>query len=242
MVIVRSPDHVTPADLTTRARIRQAAIVRFGQEGFGVGLRAIAADAGVSPALIVRHYGSKAGLREACDESVLRLVRDSKTTTVGAGSPTAVLDQLARIEEYGPALLYVVASLNAGGPLARELVEHMVADALEYLEAGVANGVIRPSRDPEARARFLTRTGLGALLLQLRLEADDDHLDVATVMQAVERATLLPGLELYTYGLFTDTGILDTVLAAQQAADHGTGAPAGHAPRDVDPDPPTGGA
>jgi AcrR family transcriptional regulator len=56
-------------------RLRDAAIARFGRDGFAVGLRAIAAHAGVTAALIVHHFGSKEGLRRACDEHVLAVVR-----------------------------------------------------------------------------------------------------------------------------------------------------------------------
>jgi AcrR family transcriptional regulator len=38
---------VAEADVTARARIRDAAVRRFGAEGFGVPVRAIAAEAGV---------------------------------------------------------------------------------------------------------------------------------------------------------------------------------------------------
>ena len=57
-------------DLTATARIRDAAIEQFGQHGFGVGLRAIAKAAGVSAALVIHHFGSKDGLRKACDDYV----------------------------------------------------------------------------------------------------------------------------------------------------------------------------
>ncbi|WP_329603806.1 helix-turn-helix domain-containing protein, partial [Nocardia seriolae] len=46
-------------DLTTRARIRDAAITVFGEQGFGVGVRAIAAAAGVSPGLVNHHFGDR---------------------------------------------------------------------------------------------------------------------------------------------------------------------------------------
>ncbi|RFZ34875.1 HTH-type transcriptional regulator BetI [Mycobacterium marinum] len=48
------------ADLTAKARIRNAAVARFARDGFQkVNLRAIATSAGVSEALIFHHFGSK---------------------------------------------------------------------------------------------------------------------------------------------------------------------------------------
>ena len=65
------------ADLTSQARIRDAALVRFGADGFaGTSVRSIAADAGVSPALVLHHFGSKEGLRTACDEHVVGFFED----------------------------------------------------------------------------------------------------------------------------------------------------------------------
>ncbi len=64
-------------DLTTRARIRDAAVLRFGREGFGASVRTVAADAGVSPGLVIHHFGSKDGLRAACDEYVLRAAAEA---------------------------------------------------------------------------------------------------------------------------------------------------------------------
>ncbi len=62
-------------DLTARARIRDSAIVYFGRHGFRTAtVRAIAADADVSPALVIHHFGSKDGLREACDAYVTDLM------------------------------------------------------------------------------------------------------------------------------------------------------------------------
>ena len=79
---VRSDD-----DLTARARIRDAAVVRFGRDGFGVGVRAIAADAGVSAALVIHHFGSKDGLRAECDEHVLETVKREKSDAMGDQTP-----------------------------------------------------------------------------------------------------------------------------------------------------------
>jgi AcrR family transcriptional regulator len=60
------------SDLTARARIRDAAIRRFGSDGFGASVRAIAADAAVSPGLVMHHFGSKEGLVEAVYKEAVR--------------------------------------------------------------------------------------------------------------------------------------------------------------------------
>ncbi|MFI6438408.1 TetR/AcrR family transcriptional regulator [Streptomyces sp. NPDC050759] len=64
----------TPAksDLTGRARLRETALELFAERGFeATSTRAVAAAAGLSPALVTRHFGSKEGLRAAVDEYVL---------------------------------------------------------------------------------------------------------------------------------------------------------------------------
>ncbi|KAJ8145198.1 hypothetical protein OY671_001698 [Metschnikowia pulcherrima] len=144
-------------DLTTRARIRDAAISRFARDGFGAPSRTIAADAGVSAALVVHHFGSKDGSRRACDAYVFDAVRAAKTDAISpqdpAAGPMASFTQLAGIEDYAPVFEYTSRSLQAGGDLARSFVEHLTQVTLEYMEDGVAAGVIRPSRDEPARAR-----------------------------------------------------------------------------------------
>jgi TetR/AcrR family transcriptional regulator, regulator of cefoperazone and chloramphenicol sensitivity len=59
-------------DLTARARIRDAALRQFAEQGFERStIRGIAATAGVSPGLVRHHFGSKEALRDAVDEHVL---------------------------------------------------------------------------------------------------------------------------------------------------------------------------
>ncbi|WP_083751453.1 TetR/AcrR family transcriptional regulator [Saccharothrix sp. ALI-22-I] len=73
------------SDLTARVRIRDAALAGFGAEGVaGTSVRAVAADAGVSAALVLHHFGSKEGLRQACDEYVLEGIRSDGDADVAA--------------------------------------------------------------------------------------------------------------------------------------------------------------
>jgi AcrR family transcriptional regulator len=208
----------TPDDLTTRARIRDAAVERFGRDGFGTSLRAVATDAGVSPGLVIHHFTSKDGLRAACDEHVLRVVREAKRKSIVVDGPGDVVAQLAAIEGYAAIAAYLVQAMLAGGDLATTMLEHSVADAEAYLAEGVAAGRLRPSRDPAGRARFLAYAGLGGFLLYVRQHAPPDG-DLRPVLAAWASEMSVPALELYTQGLLTDSSLLDAVVASTRPPD-----------------------
>jgi AcrR family transcriptional regulator len=200
------------AGQSTVERIRNAAILRYGRDGFAVGLRAVAADAGVTAGLVVHHFGSKDGLRRACDEHVLGVIRSEKLKAT-TGGPASAIAQLAEVEEYAPMALYSLRSLQAGGELATEFMEQMSRDAEEYLKAGVESGLIRPSRDPAARARYLVMQAMGSLLLWISLhpgfrEVDDFRKELRQVSDQIT----LPALELFSEGLFVDRKMLDEYL------------------------------
>src|SRR5665647_3844195 len=105
-----------PEDLTARARIRDAAVGRFGRDGFGASIRTIAADADVSPGLVMHHFGSKDALRAECDAYVRETIRIVKTESMTSTRPSDTIAQLATVSEYAPLLAYIVQSLAAGGP------------------------------------------------------------------------------------------------------------------------------
>jgi TetR/AcrR family transcriptional regulator, regulator of cefoperazone and chloramphenicol sensitivity len=204
-------DHQRPDDLNTRARIRDAAVRRFGSDGFGTPIRAIAAEAGVSPGLVIHHFGTKEALRSACDAHVLRVIREAKTETLVKAAPGDFLAQFATVEDYAPMAGYLVQALMAGGELAGALLDQAIADAEGYLEDGVAAGRVRPSRDPAARARFLAYMGAGALLLYVRRHPGSG--DVGQTLRDYTAAIALPALELYTEGLLADRSLLDAYLS-----------------------------
>ncbi|MEU7765125.1 TetR family transcriptional regulator [Nocardia sp. NPDC049190] len=199
-------------DLTTAARIRDAAIEVFGEHGFQVGVRAIAAAAGVSPGLVNHHFGSKDGLRAACDDRVLYVIRDEKIKATTAPSVAkGMLNALAEIESFGPLVAYMVRSLQAGGPLAESLFDHMVSDAEEYLQLAVEAGTAKPSRDPAARARYLTLLNVGATLLYMQMRQQrGGKIDYRKAIRELSDEITPPALEFYTQGLLSDSTILDT--------------------------------
>ena len=201
------------ADLTAAARIRDAAIEQFGEHGFGVGLRAIAEAAGVSAALVIHHFGSKDGLRKACDDYIAETIRGSKSEALQSNDPATWFAQMAEIEEYAPLMAYLVRSMQTGGELANMLWRRMIDNAEEYMEEGVRAGTIKPSRDPQARARYLAITGGGGFLLYIQMH--ETPTDLRAVLRDYSRDMVLPALEVYTEGLLTDRTMYDAFLAAE---------------------------
>ena len=205
-------------DLTTRSRIRDAAVARFGRDGFRVGLRAIAADVGVSPALVIHHFGSKDALRAECDAHVLRVIRETKAEAITQWSPGQILGSMEHAEEYAPLVGYVVRCLLDGGELGAAFVDSMIEDAAAYLEDAVRTGDVRPSADPLGRARYLIATTVGMLLIaQLEADAGRGVSPTADPRRAIEemwRTVLLPSLEIMTHGVLTSSDLLDEVRAS----------------------------
>jgi AcrR family transcriptional regulator len=206
---------VRSTDLTAAARIRDAAIEQFGQHGFDTGLRTIADAAGVSAALVIHHFGSKDGLREACDQYVGDLIRESKSEALQSMSPTTWFAELAGIESYAPVMAYLMRSLQSGGELGRTLMRRMIDNAEGYIEEAVRAGTIKPSRDPKARAKFLAMTGGGGFLLYLQMH--DNPTDMAAVLHDYGEEMMLPALELYTHGLMADASMFDAFVTAKEA-------------------------
>ncbi|ETW22043.1 TetR/AcrR family transcriptional regulator [Mycobacterium gastri] len=198
-------------DLTAAARIRDAAIEQFGQHGFGVGLRSIAEAAGVSAALVIHHFGSKEGLRKACDDYVAEEIRSEKSAAMQSNDPATWLGQLAQVESYAPLMAYLMRSMQSGGELAMTLWQKMIDNAEDYLEDGVRAGTVKPSRDPPARAKYLAITGGGGFLLYLQMHATPT--DLRAVLRDYTRDMVLPALELYTAGLLADRSMYEAFLA-----------------------------
>ncbi|MDT5349743.1 MAG: hypothetical protein QOH91_3030 [Mycobacterium sp.] len=200
------------ADLTATARIRDAAIEQFAQHGFAVGLRTIAEAAGVSAALVIHHFGSKEGLRKACDDYVAEEIRNSKSEALTSNDPASWLGQMAEIESYAALTGYVVRSLQTGGELAMMLWQRMIENAEEYFADGVRAGTIKASRDPYGRAKYLAITSGGGLLLYIQMHPTPT--DLRAVLRDYARDMVLPALEIYTDGLMADRTMYDAFLAA----------------------------
>lgn len=171
-----------PDDRTARARIRDEALRLFASQGPGaVTVREIAAAAGVSPALVVRHYGSKDGLRETVDDHVVRVL-DSMLTELSAPSGAAdPFDQHPLDQGAVPSLAEMVARhlptdsaipvylgrmLLAGGPAGAALFRRLHALSRQALAGMTEAGWAAEGTDPAVRAAFLLVNDLAVLILR----------------------------------------------------------------------------
>lgn len=220
----------------TPDRIRDAAIVEFADRGFdGASLRDIAARAGVSAALIVHHFGSKAGLRDACDAHVVQTLVTDKSRLGGAGAAGMMRAALADRAAYTPLLDYLARMLASPGPAADALFDALTGATRELLEQQRAAGMMREQSDMEVTVAMVTLYGLAPVLLRRQLARSLGESDLT---ETLLRRMTLPLLELYTHGIYADDRLL---TAAREALDRPAGPPSGKGENDPvqDPDPPS---
>jgi AcrR family transcriptional regulator len=128
------------SDLTARARIRDAAIELFADRGIeGATIRDIAQRAGVSSGLLRHHFGSKEGLRDACDEYVLSEllgigIRFTEFQTLDGITPETLRQQR-----------YITRSVLDGSPAGSALFDRLI----EYGERWLTTADVK-TEDPKA--------------------------------------------------------------------------------------------
>lgn len=153
-------------DKTAKARIRDAAITRFAHEGFAAtNVKDVAADAGVSPALVIHHFDSKDGLRAACDDYVVRIIREQKTHAMNAGPQLDPLEAMRQLGDDPPAMRYLARTLAESSPGVDRLVDQIVDDAVGYMQIGIDRGILKPISNLRDMAVVLTLWSLGSLVL-----------------------------------------------------------------------------
>lgn len=206
-------------DLTTRARIRDAALNAFAAGSAGragspgspgnpgnATVRAIAGAAGVSPALVLHHFGSKDGLREACDSYVLEMLTGEIERAAADSTPTTVIALIDRQPEFVLVGLYCRRVLTESRPFARELFAVLLRDTERYFEAMVVAGTVRPTGDPTGRALTMMALGLGSQLLAPLLRPE---LGLEQGLLAMAERLTLPTMQLLTDGLYTGPELLE---------------------------------
>lgn len=188
------------------------ALRRFGRDGFAAsGVRAIAAEAEVSPGLVLHHFGSKEGLRRECDTFVADTIRGFQAEV--AGDPLAgVTGWVDKVQAFESLRDYLARALTAADELAMDLLGVLTADAEVYVQQLEARGVLRPAPDgvtPADRALYLTATSLGLLVLRPLVAR---HLDIPDG-PAVDVHLGRTALDIYTHGLFADPSVPEAMAA-----------------------------
>jgi TetR/AcrR family transcriptional regulator, regulator of cefoperazone and chloramphenicol sensitivity len=153
-------------DLTGRARIRDAALRLFAERGVdGTTVRDIARAAGVSTGLIRHHFGSKEGLRNACDSYVLaQLMRLKEEAIFGGQMGSAGFFSSAQPTVLAM-LRYYTRSMLDGSPAADAMFGEIVGLGERWLDDHHPGEMA----DPTAYAALLVAMELGALVLREQL-------------------------------------------------------------------------
>lgn len=141
-------------------------MVEFGDKGFKAAtMKSIAAAAGVSVGLVQHHFGTKDGLRAACDDRVLDLVR-FKTESVEDGtiSHPSVLSSL-----MGMAPLvqrYIGRALVEDSTGIQEMVGHVMTLSERFLTTQWPERFTADSQRTRVAAAVLTAINTGPMVLQ----------------------------------------------------------------------------
>lgn len=156
-------------DLTGRARVRDAALLQFAEHGMkGATIRGIARAAGVSPALVQHHFGTKEALRQACDEYAVAAIREIKEESLRGGMSDPGFLAIA-MRTALPIQRYLARALTDGSPAAMALYDEVVAYTEEVLEDG-RPGVAKPRTDDlHAYAAVMTTMSFGVMVLHEHL-------------------------------------------------------------------------
>jgi TetR/AcrR family transcriptional regulator, regulator of cefoperazone and chloramphenicol sensitivity len=167
-------------DLTARARIREAALRLFGAAGFGVSVRAIAEAAGTSPALVIHHFGSKEGLREAVDQAVIDAFQQ-RFAALPSDLPAEELGRLGG-EAFGEVVAarpdirrYLRRSLLDGTAASMTVFDDLVARVRDGLARLDESDAVRPDADPIWRPFQVVFVMLGPLLFEPVIERHMDE-------------------------------------------------------------------
>ena len=219
-MITGQPDPPSPAmsppgeeavafeDLTARARIREAALRHFAEEGYErATIRGIAQTAGVSAGLLRHHFGSKEELRRACDEYVAGMLRRINAQILDDPGDTASARRKSK-----PYQRYIVRALADGSATARPIFDEMVTQTEQWLARADQARPDPPAVDRRIRAALVTAMAAGIPLLH-------DHLSQAmgTDIFAPEgdRLVALGLLDIYSHKLLDE----ETASAAEAGLD-----------------------
>ncbi|MFC4762353.1 TetR/AcrR family transcriptional regulator [Dyella koreensis] len=186
----RSAGRPSGEDRDLRAHLLDVAIARFARDGIGATpLRAIATDAGVTPAMLHYYFGDKAQLKQALIEERLQPALASMRQHLAAAGDdpaelvTGFVQGVGEVVARHPWLppLWVREVLCEGGELREVLFNQLIPSLPQMLAqrfaAAQASGRLNPALDP--RLLVVSMVGLtlfpaaGAPIWRRVFQADD---------------------------------------------------------------------
>lgn len=165
-------DEAAHADLTSRARIRNAALHQFAVRGFaGTPLRTIASEAGVAIGLIGHYFGSKEGAREGVEGWIVGLFaaaldRADDHSEGRVADTTARDDSVAQMLTDNPLVVDYLRRQVLEAPTDGALISRLTSLSLESVDAMRAAGHASATRDRVEQVVTVMVRQLGRLVLQ----------------------------------------------------------------------------
>ncbi|MEM9037497.1 MAG: TetR family transcriptional regulator [Actinomycetota bacterium] len=192
---------IEPTPVDARQRMLTATIDLVGRHGArATTVRAVAEAADVSPALVMHHFGSKAGLLAACDDDVMATIREA-VEHLGAADRDAGLAELIAAESAGPAMSYIGRALHEEGESGHQWFDWMIDLTRRGMTDLAASGLARPAADPAMQAVLLLAMDLGVVLLRQHVER---YLGAPITDSAITTRWASAELDLLTNGVLID--------------------------------------
>ena len=138
---------MTQDSQNTSERIRDSAIAEFAAHGFSSTTdRSIEKAAGISPGLVIHHFGSKENLRTVCDDYVL--------STLPAGSSPVYVNQMLKDDSTRTFALYMLKSISDPSEQGQRLFDHYVQVTERIIDEGFTGFTFRKYEDRAAQAAY----------------------------------------------------------------------------------------
>ncbi|HPE33055.1 MAG TPA: TetR/AcrR family transcriptional regulator [Parvularculaceae bacterium] len=154
-----------------RRQLLRAGMKLFAEKGFSaVGVREIAAEAGVSLGLVRTHFGSKEGLRAAIDAYVLQEIKSLYSNVImHSGTEAlenAVEDAVEWITRDRDALMYARMTLMEKSPGSQALFDELLTIMRQFIDTNAKRGFLQPGVDREWAAIYMIFDFIGPAVIE----------------------------------------------------------------------------
>jgi len=196
-----------PADLTPRARIREAALRLYAEHGTqATSIRMVAEEANMSPGAVMHHFKSKDELAEAVQHAVVAKIRDvvsgvalDQPPSVAARARRQAFDQL--ITDNPLIAGYIRKVTLEGGSAGAALFAEAFTLVRSEMQAMVEAGIARPLPDPEVGLVLYRAVNLAHIVFGPLIE---QTLGLSLADPAVLERFRDAAVDLLTHPLFTE--------------------------------------